>query len=92
MYVQLCLEIKTTTLLLLFEDFMDDQNFTDVVFSLKANPEITNVPPVDEDLKIQPSKKPVYTHLKMNGLKAGDYDMNDVLVQYTYQKSFQYIQ
>ena len=69
MYVQLCLEIKTTTLLLLFEDFMDDQNFTDVVFSLKANPEITNVPPVDEDLNTTIEKKPVYTHLKMNGLK-----------------------
>ena len=40
---------KNSNIAIAFEDFMDDQNFTDVVFSLKANPEITNVPPVDED-------------------------------------------
>ena len=34
---------KNSNIAIAFEDFMDDQNFTDVVFSLKANPEITNV-------------------------------------------------
>lgn len=70
-----------------FEDFMDDQNFTDVVFSLKANPEITNVPPVDEDLNTTIEKTGVYA-FEDEWPKAGDYDMNDVLVQYTYQKVF----
>ena len=64
-----------------FEDFMDDQNFTDVVFSLKANPEITNVPPVDEDLNTTIEKTGVYA-FEDEWPKAGDYDMNDVIVEY----------
>ena len=61
--------------------------FEDVVFSLKANPEITNVPPVDEDLNTTIEKTGVYA-FEDEWPKAGDYDMNDVLVQYTYQKVF----
>ena len=87
MYVQLCLKIKTVTLLSPLKISMDDQIFTDVVFSLKANPEITNVPPVDEDLNTTIEKTGVYA-FEDEWPKAGDYDMNDVLVQYTYQKKY----
>ena len=78
---------KNSNIAIAFEDFMDDQNFTDVIFSLKANPEITNVPPVDEDLNTTIEKTGVYA-FEDEWPKAGDYDMNDVLVQYTYQKVF----
>ena len=78
---------KNSNIAIASEDFMDDQNFTDVVFSLKANPEITNVPPVDEDLNTTIEKTGVYA-FEDEWPKAGDYDMNDVLVQYTYQKVF----
>ena len=78
---------KNSNIAIAFEDFMDDQNFTDVVFALKANPEITNVPPVDEDLNTTIEKTGVYA-FEDEWPKAGDYDMNDVLVQYTYQKVF----
>ena len=78
---------KNSNIAIAFEDFMDDQNFTDVVFSLKANPEITNVPPVDEDLNTTIEKTGVYA-FEDEWPKAGDYDMNDVSVQYTYQKVF----
>ena len=71
---------KNSNIAIAFEDFMDDQNFTDVVFSLKANPE-------DEDLNTTIEKTGVYA-FEDEWPKAGDYDMNDVLVQYTYQKVF----
>lgn len=70
-----------------FEDFKDDDNFTDVIFALKANPEITNVPDVDKDLNTTVEKSGIYAFEDL-WPKAGDYDMNDVLVQYTYQKIF----
>lgn len=70
-----------------FEDFKDDDNFTDVIFALKANPEITNVPDVDKDLNTTVEKSGIYAFEDL-WPKAGDYDMNDVLVQYTYQKTF----
>lgn len=70
-----------------FEDFKDDDNFTDVIFALKANPEITNVPEVGEDLNTTIEKTGIYAFEDL-WPKAGDYDMNDVLVQYTYQKKF----
>jgi len=70
-----------------FEDFKDDDNFTDVIFSLKANPEIVNVPEVGEDLNTTVEKSGIYAFEDL-WPKAGDYDMNDVLVQYTYQKTF----
>lgn len=78
---------KNGNIAIAFEDFKDDKNFTDVVFSLKSNPEITNVPPVDEDLNTTIQKTGVYA-FEDEWPKAGDYDMNDVLVQYTYQKVF----
>ncbi len=71
-----------------FEDFKDDDNFTDVIFALKANPEIKDgIPDVDPDLNTTIEKTGVYA-FEDEWPKAGDYDMNDVLVQYTYQKVF----
>ena len=78
---------KNSNIAIAFEDFMDDQNFTDVVLPLKDNPEITNVTTVDEDLNTTIEKTGVYA-FEDEWPKAGDYDMNDVLVQYTYQKVF----
>lgn len=78
---------KNGNIAIAFEDFKDDRNFTDVVFSLKSTPEITNVPPVDEDLNTTIEKTGVYA-FEDEWPKAGDYDMNDVLVQYTYKKVF----
>lgn len=71
-----------------FEDFKDDENFTDVLFALKANPIIIDeLPDVDPDLNTTIEKRGVYA-FEDEWPKAGDYDMNDVLVQYTYQKTF----
>lgn len=71
-----------------FEDFKDDENFTDVLFALKANPIIVDgLPDVDPDLNTTIEKRGVYA-FEDEWPKAGDYDMNDVLVQYTYQKTF----
>lgn len=71
-----------------FEDFKDDENFTDVIFALKATPEITDVPPVvDTDLNTTIEKTGVYA-FEDEWPAAKDYDMNDVVAQYTYQKTF----
>lgn len=71
-----------------FEDFKDDENFTDVLFALKANPIIADgLPDVNPDLDTTIEKSGVYA-FEDEWPKAGDYDMNDVLVQYTYQKTF----
>lgn len=79
---------KNGNIAICFEDFKDDENFTDVLFALKANPIITDeLPDVDPDLNTTIEKRGVYA-FEDEWPKAGDYDMNDVLVQYTYQKTF----
>lgn len=79
---------KDGNIAICFEDFKDDDNFTDVVFALKASPEIDDeVPNVDPDLNNTIKKTGVYA-FEDEWPKAGDYDMNDVLVQYTYQKVY----
>lgn len=70
-----------------FEDYKDDQNFTDVLFALKANPKITNVPTVDPESNTTIKKTGVYS-FEDYWPKAYDYDMNDVVVLYTYEKTF----
>lgn len=71
-----------------FEDYKDDENFTDVIFALKATSEITDVPPVvDEDMNTTIEKTGVYA-FEDQWPAAKDYDMNDVITQYTYQKIF----
>ena len=73
-----------------FEDYKDDENFSDVVITMKTNPidAITDVPVVDPD-------ENTTTTNTLRGMYAfedlwpdnGDYDMNDVLVRYHYGKT-----
>lgn len=70
-----------------FEDYLDDQNFTDLLFALKASPQITNVPTVDPDANTTIKKTGVYS-FEDYWPKAYDYDMNDVIVLYSYEKTF----
>lgn len=78
---------KNNNIAIAIEDFIDDQNFTDLVFCVKSNPVITNVPEVDEDNNTIISKTGIYAFEDM-WPRANDYDMNDVLAQYTYEKTF----
>ena len=78
---------KNHNIAIAFEDYKDDQNFTDVLFALKASPEITNVPSVDPNLNTTVRKTGVYS-FEDCWPKAYDYDMNDVLTLYTYEKTF----
>ncbi len=78
---------KNNNIAISFEDFVDDQNFNDLVFCVKSNPVITNVPEVDEDYNTTISKTGIYAFEDM-WPRASDYDMNDVLTQYTYEKTF----
>ena len=74
-----------------FEDHIDDENFSDVVITMKSNPikAITNVPVVDDE-------KGTVSTLELRGIYAfedlwpskGDYDMNDVVVRYDHEKIF----
>lgn len=75
-----------------FEDFTTDENFSDVVMTMKSNPvdAITDVPevdPGDDKTTVQPSLKGTFTFEDLWPSK-GDYDMNDVMVRYSYGKSF----
>ncbi len=72
-----------------FEDFTTDQNFSDVVITLKSNPvdAITDIPEVDpNDPTVPIVLKGVYAFEDLWPNK-GDYDMNDVVVRYNYGKS-----
>lgn len=75
-----------------FEDFTSDENFSDVVMTMKSNPvdAITDVPIVDpEDNKttVGPLLQGTYAFEDLWPSK-GDYDMNDVVVRYDYGKTF----
>ncbi|WP_052356202.1 LruC domain-containing protein [Bacteroides timonensis] len=75
-----------------FEDYTTDENFSDVVITLKSNPvdAITNIPEVDPDndkTTVQPSLKGTFAFEDL-WPSQGDYDMNDVMVRYSYGKTF----
>ena len=74
-----------------FEDHVDDENFSDVVITLKSNPvdAIIDIPEVDPDDNKTTTNilKGIYTFEDMWPSK-GDYDMNDVVVRYNYGKTF----
>lgn len=74
-----------------FEDHTDDSNFSDVVITLKSNPveAITDVPVVNPDngRTTVSILKGIYAFEDLWPAK-GDYDLNDVLVRYTYEKEF----
>lgn len=80
-------DTKSGNIAIAFEDFKDDQNFTDVIFALKANPEIDIDQEVDPDLNTTIEKTGIYA-FEDEWPAAKDYDMNDVIAQYTYQKTF----
>lgn len=74
-----------------FEDHYDDDNYSDVVFTLVSDPieAVVDVPSVDQD----GDKQTVHT---VKGTYAfedlwpsrGDYDMNDVVIRSDYEKTF----
>lgn len=72
-----------------FEDHIDDQNFSDVVVTLKSNPvkaiEVPEIPGGDIITEVK-SLRGVYCFEDLWPEK-GDYDMNDVLTKVTYAKS-----
>lgn len=75
-----------------FEDHVDDENFSDVVITMKSNPvdaisSIPEVDPEDDRTTVIPSLQGVYAFEDLWPSK-GDYDMNDVVVRYSYGKTF----
>ena len=75
-----------------FEDHTDDQNFSDVVVTLKSNPvKAIEVPGLPEDI----GKEELFAYTEeLTGIyafedlwpKRGDYDMNDVIVKLSHGK------
>lgn len=76
-----------------FEDDNDhDQNFSDVIIAMRSNPvkAITggDIPTVDPDNKTTSNViKGIYAFEDL-WPNAGDYDMNDVMLRYNYEKVF----
>lgn len=74
-----------------FEDHTWDENFSDVVITMKSNPvdAVTDIPVVNPD-------DAVVTVTTLKGIYAfedmwpaqGDYDMNDVIVRHNHEKTF----
>ena len=74
-----------------FEDYMTDENFSDVVITLKSNPvdAITDIPVTnpDDDKTSIDFLKGIYAFEDLLP-NQGDYDMNDVVVRYNYGNTF----
>lgn len=74
-----------------FEDYITDQNFSDVVVALKSSP----AKAIEVDPDVDPDKNQTTAEV-LKGIYAfedlwpskGDYDMNDVIVKYNYGKTF----
>lgn len=74
-----------------FEDHINDNNFSDIVVALKSNP----VGAIEVDPDVDPDNNRTTTEI-LKGIYAfedlwpnkGDYDMNDVIVRYNYEKTF----
>lgn len=75
-----------------FEDTFNPEDFNDVVFTVHSFPETAidkeNIPNLPDNGKDEDANMQVYTHtgtLAFEDLwpKQGDYDMNDVITQYT---------
>lgn len=71
-----------------FEDHDDDENFSDVVFTMTTNPEsaFTDVKTVDDVETKVSIQKGVYAFEDL-WPSAGDYDMNDVVVEASAEKT-----
>lgn len=74
-----------------FEDHDNDENFSDVVFTMTSNPvdAVTDIPSVDVEDSKKTAKllRGVYTFEDL-WPSRGDYDMNDVMVRSDYEKVF----
>ncbi len=72
-----------------FEDHDNDENFSDVVFTLKSNPigAIEDIPEVSDNTATVKTVKGTYAFEDL-WPKAGDYDMNDVIVVSRYEKKY----
>lgn len=72
-----------------FEDHTDDENFSDVVFTLKSNPidAIEDIPEVSDNTTTAKTLKGVYAFEDL-WPNEGDYDMNDVLIVSHYEKKY----
>ena len=78
-----------------FEDYTTDQNFSDVIFTMKSSPvdAVIDIPSVEEKPGADDTKREVRL---LKGIYAfedlwpsqGDYDMNDVMVKLDYEKTF----
>ncbi len=70
-----------------FEDYKTDENFSDVVITMKSNPinAITDIVEVTETEIITTDQKGIYAFEDIWPAE-GDYDMNDVLVEARYEK------
>ncbi|MGL4852964.1 MAG: LruC domain-containing protein [Phocaeicola sp.] len=77
-----------------FEDHTDDENFSDVVFTLKSDPvdAITDIPVYDKETQIfeVTTNRGIYAFEDM-WPSEGDYDMNDVLIRSNYKKIYRTI-
>jgi len=72
-----------------FEDHKDDQNFSDVVFTLSTNPagSFTDVYVVGDEETVTTINKGVYA-FEDQWPSKGDYDLNDVVVEASASKTF----
>lgn len=70
-----------------FEDHVDDENFSDVVFTMKSNPldAFENIIEVTKDEVVAKEQRGMYAFEDIWPTE-GDYDMNDVLVECRYEK------
>ena len=85
-------ELGLNSIICSFEDFTTDENFSDVIFTVKSNPVdvVTDIPKVEDKPGEEPRRE---VHL-LKGIYAfedlwpsqGDYDMNDVMVKLDYEK------
>ncbi|WP_418982718.1 LruC domain-containing protein [Alistipes sp.] len=75
-----------------FEDYTSDENFSDVVFTLNSNPveAVTTPPSVETDGDNKQTVKFDRGIYSFEDLwpSRGDFDMNDVMVKASYEKSF----
>ncbi|WP_455671889.1 LruC domain-containing protein [Phocaeicola sp.] len=71
-----------------FEDHIDDQNFSDVVFALKSNPieAFTEIVDVTDTEITSKANKGMYSFEDI-WPSEGDYDMNDVILSCNYAKT-----
>jgi len=73
-----------------FEDYKDDENFEDIVFAITSNPAIVNVPVVNSPGTLASLQRYGFYAFEDLWPKTGDFDMNDVMAEYVYTKTFNY--